>query len=72
MRWAHVLSALGVVLAAHTCGQIVGCNEAAHPDPLDAQTKKCAGEARAEYYVGEASVDEAMRVYDECMRDGGF
>ncbi len=50
----------------------VGCTVAA-PDPQDPTSvlEHCAGEARAAYYVGGVSEEEAMAIYDRCLARGG-
>lgn len=57
----------GILLLAQAVGQVVGCMEPKTPSLLD----QCADEARAAYYVGDASVEEAMRIYEVCKSRSG-
>lgn len=59
------MKTLAWVLAACALGCVPEPKNAA-----EALEAKCAGDARAEYYVGGASVEFAMRVYDICMARG--
>jgi hypothetical protein len=49
-----------------------GCVIHYTPGSLEDIQERCAGEARAEYYVGHKSVDEAMSVYRSCLRREGL
>jgi hypothetical protein len=47
---------------------LAGCLiEAEDPDDL---VSRCQGEARAAHYVGGASVEEALDVYNDCIARG--
>jgi hypothetical protein len=59
-----------MIRAALAALLLSGCVVAV-PDSREDKLSKCAGEARAEYYVGGASVDEAMAVYRRCLRREG-
>ncbi len=60
----HYIAAACVALSA--CAISVSDPE----DPTGA-LEKCRTEARAAYYVGEASEDEAMDIYQRCLiREG--
>jgi len=39
---------------------------------VDEKLAKCRTEARAEYYVGQATVEESLRVYEDCKRREGL
>lgn len=65
----HITRVVGALVFAHFTGQAIGCMVAKSPN--DVILEQCAGEARAEYYVGDASVDQAMRVYEECLARHG-
>jgi hypothetical protein len=66
----HLVSIFSVLVAANLTGQAVGCLVEPKTSQ-DALLDHCAGEARAAYYVGDASVDEAMRIYEACKARGG-
>lgn len=47
---------------------LTGCMlDAENPDDL---VSKCQGEARSAYYVGGASVEESLKVYNDCIARG--
>ncbi len=47
----------------------VGCMDANYPSDA---LQDCRIEARQEYYVGDASVDEAMAIYEHCLESRGL
>ncbi len=59
---AASLTTLAIALAG--CGTPLEAK-----DPGDLITK-CEGEARAAYYLGGATVDEALAIYDRCISGG--
>lgn len=46
--------------------------DAAKDGDVPAKLRKCRAEARAAYYVGEKSEDEAMQVYTDCKKREGL
>ena len=54
------------------CFALAGCGtflEAKDPQSI---LDKCAGEARAEYYVGQSTVEEALAVFEACKKREGL
>ncbi len=67
------LVGLALIASCSIFGEAVGCaeHEAKQADPTGDLIRKCTAEARAEHYVGQKSVSEALRHYDACVADGG-
>lgn len=49
---------------------LAGCIFSEPKDPTGV-LERCRAEARADYYVGQISLEEAMRRYDLCVSRGG-
>jgi hypothetical protein len=64
-----IFASVLVVAAAQCMGQLVGC--ASSLSDAKGPEDECAARARAEYYVGHMTPDEAMAAYDACMREHG-
>jgi hypothetical protein len=70
--WQKLLASLAVVIGAQILGQLVGCASTPEPkDPTDELIDKCLAEARAAHYLDHVSAEEAGRIYDACIADGG-
>lgn len=63
---------LGYSLAG--CKEFMGeVNDASNEAASDGdKLKKCRTEARAEYYVGQKSVEESLAAYDACLKREGL
>lgn len=54
------------------CLVLVGCGTFLEAKDPQSALEKCAAEARAEYYVGESSVEDAMAVFEACKKREGL
>lgn len=69
-----IAASLAVVVGAQFLGHFVGCATTGCVPEARSPIAECQAKARAEFYVGQRSADEAMAAYDACMAglpDGG-
>lgn len=79
-----IRSVLARIVAPILAGQLLGFSliaacgpsfeeieKAAAGGDVSSKLAKCRAEARADYYVGEKSVDEAMATYHACLKREG-
>ena len=50
---------------------LAGCGTFLEAKDPQSALEKCAAEARAEHFVGESSVEDAMAVFHACMKREG-
>ncbi len=63
---------IGFVATLCLCLSLAGCFEFLGPIEPSTALEKCRTDARAAYYVGEASVEEALAIYEACKKDAGI
>lgn len=64
----------GLVLLACLSGSS-GCwlgPDARDASSVDEKLSKCRTEARADYYVGQRSVEESLKAYEDCKKREGL
>jgi hypothetical protein len=72
MNWVALNRLVVAWMASLSFLLVVGaCGSTLQARSLSSVTHRCRDEARAAYYSGDASVDEAENVYDRCLRREG-
>lgn len=79
IRRAFLLVVLPIIFGYTLGYSLTGCgpfvddvkDAKSEADKTSSLLKKCRGEARAEYYVGQKSVEQSLEVYEACKRREG-